>query len=154
MGGGMKFPQIICVAAVMSFADVTWVPQCEDNGFTLIRFSEHFEVCKKPTTDDGLVNNVSIPTSDADGVLQSLEKVYSFYIDSLGWMLPFPKSPDKKLKSNIYVYDNSVMAALYGGQDYVKALNGEYGPGMWIGVGSLKDYWGTSHEFAHGVQSE
>ena len=152
MGGGMKFPQIICVAAVMSFADVTWVPQCEDNGFTLIRFSEHFEVCKKPTTDDGSVNNVSIPTSDADGVLQSLEKVYSFYIDSLGWMLPFPKSPDKKLKSNIYVYDNSVMAALYGGQDYVKALNGEYGPGMWIGVGSLKDYWGTSHEFAHGLQ--
>ncbi|WP_290762844.1 DUF6055 domain-containing protein [Fibrobacter sp. UBA4297] len=131
---------------------VEWVPQCESNGFTLIRSSEHFEVCKKPKADDGSVNNVSIAVSDAEGVLQSLEKVYSFYIDSLGWMLPFPKSPDRKLKSNIYVFDNSVMAALYGGQDFVKDLNGEYGPGMWIGVGSLKDYWGTSHEFAHGLQ--
>ena len=140
------------IAAVAAFADVTWVPQCESNGFTLIKSSEHFEVCKKPTTDDGKANNVSIPTSDAEGVLQSLEKVYSFYIDSLGWMLPFPKSPDRKLKSNIYVFDNSVMAALYGGQDYVKGLNNEFGPGMWIGVGSLKDYWGTSHEFAHGLQ--
>ena len=152
MGGGMKFTQIVCAMAVASFADVTWVPQCESNGFTLIRSSEHFEVCKKPTSDDGKANNVSIPTSDAEGVLQSLEKVYSFYIDSLGWMLPFPKSPDRKLKSNIYVFDNSVMAALYGGQDYVKGLNNEFGPGMWIGVGSLKDYWGTSHEFAHGLQ--
>ena len=152
MGGGMKFTQIVCAMAVASFADVTWVPQCEDNGFTLIRSSEHFEVCKKPKADDGSVNNVSIAVSDAEGVLQSLEKVYSFYIDSLGWMLPFPKSPDRKLKSNIYVFDNSVMAALYGGQDFVKDLNGEYGPGMWIGVGSLKDYWGTSHEFAHGLQ--
>ncbi|WP_233138297.1 DUF6055 domain-containing protein [Fibrobacter sp. UWB2] len=148
----MKFTQIVCAMVVASFADVTWVPQCEDNGFTLIRSSEHFEVCKKPKTDDGAANNVSISTSDAEGVLQSLEKVYSFYIDSLGWMLPFPKSSDKKLKSNIYVFDNSVMAALYGGQDYVKGLNNEFGPGMWIGVGSLKDYWGTSHEFAHGLQ--
>ena len=126
--------------------------QCASNGFTLIAESEHFEVCKKPTTDDGQANNVSIPNADAQGVLTSLEKVYSFYIDSLGWMLPFPKSPDKKLKSNIYVFDNSVMAALYGGQDYVKGLNNEFGPGMWIGVASLKDYWGTSHEFAHGLQ--
>ena len=150
MGGGMKFSQIVCAMAVASFADVTWVPQCEDNGFTLIRSSEHFEVCKKPKTDDGAANNVSISTSDAEGVLQSLEKVYSFYIDSLGWMLPFPKSSDRKLKSNIYVFET--LPSLYGGQDYVKALNGEYGPGMWIGVGSLKDYWGTSHEFAHGLQ--
>ena len=150
MGGGMKFTQIVCAMAVASFADVTWVPQCEDNGFTLIRSSEHFEVCKKPKTDDGAANNVSISTSDAEGVLQSLEKVYSFYIDSLGWMLPFPKSSDKKLKSNIYVFET--LPSLYGGQDYVKALNGEYGPGMWIGVGALKDYWGTSHEFAHGLQ--
>ncbi|ACX76382.1 conserved hypothetical protein [Fibrobacter succinogenes subsp. succinogenes S85] len=150
MGGGMKFTQIVCAMAVASFADVTWVPQCEDNGFTLIRSSEHFEVCKKPKTDDGAANNVSISTSDAEGVLQSLEKVYSFYIDSLGWMLPFPKSSDKKLKSNIYVFET--LPSLYGGQDYVKALNGEYGPGMWIGVASLKDYWGTSHEFAHGLQ--
>ena len=153
MGCDMRlFPQIVCVAAVVAFADINWIPQCESNGFTLIRSSEHFEVCKKPTSDDGKANNVAIPTSDAEGVLQSLEKVYSFYIDSLGWMLPFPKSPDRKLKSNIYVLDNSVMAALYGGQDYVKGLNNEFGPGMWIGVGSLKDYWGTSHEFAHGLQ--
>ncbi|SOE57960.1 hypothetical protein SAMN05720781_1353 [Fibrobacter sp. UWT3] len=137
---------------VSNAAAIEWVNQCASNGFTLIAESEHFEVCKKPKTDDGQANNVSIPTADAQGVLQSLEKVFSFYIDSLGWMLPFPKSPDKKLKSNIYVFDNSVMAALYGGQDYVKGLNGEYGPGMWIGVGSLKDYWGTSHEFAHGLQ--
>lgn len=153
MGGAMRFfSQLVCFAAVAAIADVNWIPQCESNGFTLIRSSEHFEVCKKPKADDGSVNNVSIVVSDAEGVLQSLEKVYSFYIDSLGWMLPFPKSPDRKLKSNIYVFDNSVMAALYGGQDFVKDLNGEYGPGMWIGVGSLKDYWGTSHEFAHGLQ--
>ena len=150
MGGGMKFTQIVCAMAVASFADVTWVPQCESNGFALIKSSEHFEVCKKPKTDDGAANNVSISTSDAEGVLQSLEKVYSFYIDSLGWMLPFPKSSDRKLKSNIYVFET--LPSLYGGQDYVKALNGEYGPGMWIGVGALKDYWGTSHEFAHGLQ--
>ena len=137
---------------VSNAAAIEWVNQCASNGFTLIAESEHFEVCKKPKTDDGQANNVSIPAADAQGVLQSLEKVFSFYIDSLGWMLPFPKSPDRKLKSNIYVFDNSVMAALYGGQDYVKGLNGEYGPGMWIGVGSLKDYWGTSHEFAHGLQ--
>ena len=137
---------------VSNAAAIEWVNQCASNGFTLIAESEHFEVCKKPTTDDGQANNVSIPNADAQGVLQSLEKVFSFYIDSLGWMLPFPSSPDRKLKSNIYVFDNSVMAALYGGQDYVKGLNGEYGPGMWIGVGSLKDYWGTSHEFAHGLQ--
>lgn len=153
MGGAMRFfSQLVCFAAVAAIADVNWIPQCESNGFTLIRSSEHFEVCKKPKADDGSVNNVSIAVSDAEGVLQSLEKVYSFYIDSLGWMLPFPKSPDRKLKSNIYVFDNSVMAALYGGQDYVKGLNNEFGPGMWIGVGSLKDYWGTSHEFAHGLQ--
>ena len=137
---------------VSNAAAIEWVNQCASNDFTLIAESEHFEVCKKPKTDDGQANNVSIPTADAQGVLQSLEKVFSFYIDSLGWILPFPSSPDRKLKSNIYVFDNSVMAALYGGQDYVKGLNGEYGPGMWIGVGSLKDYWGTSHEFAHGLQ--
>lgn len=131
---------------------VTWQNQCQSNGFTQIKESAHFEVCKKPTTDQGAPNNVSIPEADAEGVLQSLEKVFTFYTDSLGWMLPFPKSPDKKLKSNIYVFENAVMSSLYGGQDYVKGLNGEYGPGMWIGVGSLKDYWGTSHEFAHGLQ--
>ena len=143
---------VLALGASTAFSAIDWVPQCTSNGFTQIAESDHFEVCKKPTSDDGQANNVSIPLSDAQGVLASLEKVYSFYIDSLGWMLPFPKSPDKKLKSNIYVYDNSVMAALYGGQDFVKDLNGEYGPGMWIGVGSLKDYWGTSHEFAHGLQ--
>lgn len=142
----------LALGANAAFSAVEWVPQCASNGFTQIAESAHFEVCKKPTTDDGQANNVSIPDADAQGVLTSLEKVYSFYIDSLGWMLPFPSSPDKKLKSNIYVFDNSVMAALYGGQDYVKGLNNEFGPGMWIGVGSLKDYWGTSHEFAHGLQ--
>lgn len=153
MGYNMKWAVFSVLAlAGASIADIQWVNQCASNGFTLIAESDHFEVCKKPTTDDGQANNVSIPNADAQGVLQSLEKVFSFYIDSLGWMLPFPKSPDKKLKSNIYVFDNSVMAALYGGQDYVKGLNNEFGPGMWIGVGSLKDYWGTSHEFAHGLQ--
>ncbi|WP_407441747.1 DUF6055 domain-containing protein [Fibrobacter sp.] len=141
----------VVAVANLSFA-VTWENQCQSNGFTQIKESAHFEVCKKPTTDQGAPNNVSIPEADAEGVLQSLEKVFTFYTDSLGWMLPFPKSPDKKLKSNIYVFENAVMSSLYGGQDYVKGLNGEYGPGMWIGVGSLKDYWGTSHEFAHGLQ--
>jgi hypothetical protein len=144
-------PFLLTALPCLSFA-ITWESQCAGNGFTLIDASEHFEVCKKPKTDDGIANNVSIPAADAQGVLQSLEKVFSFYTDSLGWMLPFPKSPDKKLKSNIYVFENAVMSSLYGGTDYVKALNGEYGPGMWIGVGSLKDYWGTSHEFAHGLQ--
>ena len=152
----MKFDRMLVGLALAAMGSnafaIEWVNQCASNGFTLIAESEHFEVCKKPKTDDGQANNVSIPNSDAQGVLQSLENVFSFYIDSLGWMLPFPKSPDTKLKSNIYVFDNSVMAALYGGQDYVKGLNNEFGPGMWIGVGSLKDYWGTSHEFAHGLQ--
>ena len=144
-------PFLLAILPCLCFA-ITWENQCAGNGFSLIDESEHFEVCKKPKTDDGITNNVSIPAADAQGVLQSLEMVFSFYTDSLGWMLPFPKSPDKKLKSNIYVFENAVMASLYGGLDYVKDLNGEYGPGMWIGVGSLKDYWGTSHEFAHGLQ--
>lgn len=109
-------------------------------------------MCKKPTTDQGQANNVIISDEDAQGVLNSLEKVYAFYIDSMEWMLPFPGSPDKKLKSNIYVYENSVMNALYGGLDYVKGIDNEFGPGMWIGLGALKDFWGTSHEFAHGLQ--
>ena len=134
------------------YENQSWYKFCHGGILRRCSKRERRQVCKKPTTDDGQANNVSIPNSDAQGVLTSLEKVYSFYIDSLGWMLPFPKSPDKKLKSNIYVFDNSVMAALYGGQDYVKGLNNEFGPGMWIGVGSLKDYWGTSHEFAHGLQ--
>ena len=70
MGCDMRlFPQIVCVAAVVAFADVNWLPQCASNGFTLIRSSEHFEVCKNPTSDDGKANNVSIPTSDAEGDL-------------------------------------------------------------------------------------
>lgn len=146
------WPFAVVAFSSYGFAAVEWVPQCADNGFSLIKDSEHFEVCKKPTTDQGAANNVVISESDAEGLLNSLEKVYSFYIDSLGWMLPFPGSPEKKLKSNIYVYENSVMSALYGGQDFVKGIGNEYGPGMWIGVGSLKDYWGTSHEFAHGLQ--
>ena len=138
--------------AISANAAIEWVPQCTSNGFTQIAESAHFEVCKKPTSDDGRANNVSISLADAQTAIDKLENVFSFYTDSLGWMLPFPKSPDKKLKSNIYVYENSVMDALYGGQDYVKDLNGEYGPGMWIGVGALKDYWGMAHEFAHGLQ--
>ncbi|WP_405339536.1 T9SS type A sorting domain-containing protein [Fibrobacter sp.] len=143
---------VLAMGANASFAALEWVPQCASNGFTQIAESAHFEVCKKPTTDDGQANNVTISTADAQAAIDELENVFSFYTDSLGWMLPFPKSPEKKLKSNVYVYDNSVMAALYGGQDYVKDLNGEYGPGMWIGVGSLKDRWGMAHEFAHGLQ--
>ena len=50
-----------------AFADVNWILECESKGFTLIRSSEHFEICKKPTADDGKANNVSIPTSDKDG---------------------------------------------------------------------------------------
>ena len=144
------FPVLALAGA--SFADIQWVTQCASNGFTQIAESAHFEVCKKPTTDDGLPNNVSISKADAQAAIDELENVFTYYTDSLGWMLPFPKSPDKKLKSNVYVFDNSVMAALYGGQDYVKGLNNEFGPGMWIGVGSLKDRWGMAHEFAHGLQ--
>ena len=143
---------VLALGANTAFGAIEWVPQCVSNGFTQIAESAHFEVCKKPTTDDGQANNVAISSTDAQAAIDELENVFSFYTDSLGWMLPFPKSPDKKLKSNVYVYDNSVMAALYGGQDYVKDLNGEYGPGMWIGVGSLKDRWGMAHEFAHGLQ--
>ena len=149
----MKMAVVSVLAlAGASFADIQWVTQCASNGFTQIAESAHFEVCKKPTTDDGQPNNVSISKADAQAAIDELENVFTYYTDSLGWMLPFPKSPDKKLKSNVYVFDNSVMAALYGGQDYVKGLNNEFGPGMWIGVGSLKDRWGMAHEFAHGLQ--
>ena len=57
---------------VSNAAAIEWVNQCASNGFTQIAESEHFEVCKKPKTDDGQANNVSIPTADAQGVLQSL----------------------------------------------------------------------------------
>ena len=136
--------------AISANAAIDWIPQCTSNGFTQIAESAHFEVCKKPTTDDGQANNVTISVADAQAAIDKLENVFTFYTDSLGWMLPFPKSPDKKLKSNVYVYES--LPSLFGGQDYVKDLNGEYGPGMWIGVGALKDYWGIAHEFAHGLQ--
>ena len=136
--------------AISANAAIDWIPQCTSNGFTQIAESAHFEVCKKPTTDDGQANNVTISVADAQAAIDKLESVFTFYTDSLGWMLPFPKSPDKKLKSNVYVYES--LPSLFGGQDYVKDLNGEYGPGMWIGVGALKDYWGIAHEFAHGLQ--
>ena len=136
--------------AISANAAIDWIPQCTSNGFTQIAESAHFEVCKKPTTDDGQANNVTISVADAQAAIDKLESVFTFYTDSLGWMLPFPKSPDKKLKSNVYVYES--LPSLFGGQDYVKDMNGEYGPGMWIGVGALKDYWGIAHEFAHGLQ--
>ena len=142
---------LVLAMGTSTFA-IEWVNQCASNGFTQITESAHFEVCKKPTTDDGQANNVSISADAAKKAVADLENVFSFYTDSLGWMLPFPSSPNTKLKSNIYVFDNSVMAALYGGQDFVKGLNNEFGPGMWIGSGSLSDKWGLAHEFAHGMQ--
>ena len=82
-------PFLLATLPCLGFA-ITWENQCAGNGFSLIDESDHFEVCKKPKTDDGITNTVSIPAADAQGVLQSLEKVFSFYTDSLGWMLPFP----------------------------------------------------------------
>ena len=107
---------VFCAGAVSANAAIEWVNQCASNGFTLIAESDHFEVCKKPTTDDGQANNVSIPNADAQGVLTSLEKVYSFYIDSLGWMLPFPKSPNKKSRNiiNIIITMKKNILLIYG----------------------------------------
>lgn len=130
----------------------TWSPVCEAKGHTLIASSDHFEICKKATFDDGTANNVSVSLSDAETALKTLEYIFSVYHDSLKWMLPQPSSANLKCKSVAYIFENSKMGALYGGSNSEACLNGECSPGLWLGNGALSDTWGLAHEYAHGMQ--
>lgn len=110
---------------------------------TIIQSSDHFEIRKKPKHDDGTANNVVVPESSASAALKTLEEVFVIYHNNLGLKEPF-EGESVQYKTRVYVYEN--IDALYGGED-------SYGPGLWLGVGSLIDQWGLAHEYTHGLQS-
>jgi len=146
----------LCVSVLGVFASAeaaNWKPICEAKGHTLILASEHFEICRKAKYDDGTTNNVGVYRDEAQKGLDILEDIFAFYHDSLKWSLPQPNNPDEKIKVAVYVFEDSRMGALYGG-DNGEACN-EWGcsPGIWLGKGSLSDRSGLAHEYAHGMQS-
>ena len=136
---------------------VTWKPVCVNAGHTLLASSDHFEICKKAKHDDGTANNASLDASTAQNALNTLEKIFITYHDSAQWMYPQPSNSKEKLKSVAYLFEDSKMAALYGGAntDACVKYNGkdECSPGLWLGSGAFKDLWGLAHEYAHGLQS-
>ena len=110
----MKKVLISTAMVVLGFGSAfsqTWSPVCEAKGHTLIASSDHFEICKKATFDDGSANNVSVSLSDAETALKTLEYIFSVYHDSLKWMLPQPSSANLKYKSVAYIFENSKMGA-------------------------------------------
>lgn len=113
---------------------------------TIIASSDHFEIRTKPYTDDGKANNVSVSASAAQTALDTLEKVFCVYHDTLGLAEPVQIGTTKHIKTRVYVFAAGLLDALYGGQD-------AYGPGLWLGIGSLTDNWGLAHEYTHGLQS-
>jgi len=138
-------------------AAVTWKPVCVSAGHTLLASSEHFEICKKATHDDGTANNATLDNSTATTALETLEHIFSVYHDSAQWMYPQPSNANEKLKSVAYLFEDSKMGALYGGgnTEACVTVNGkdECSPGLWLGSGAFKDLWGLAHEYAHGLQS-
>lgn len=142
----------ICSAVFAAGEGFQWKPVCESKGHTLIVASDHFEVCKKAKNDDGSENTVTISTSDAQNAIKTLEGVFQIYHDSVKWMYPQPSNATSKFKSVAYIYPNEKMSALYGGTNAEACDKNECSPALWLGVGSLKDYWGLAHEYAHGLQ--
>lgn len=141
-----------------AFSAVTWKPVCASAGHTLLASSDHFEICKKATHDDGSANNATLDNSTAQNALNTLEHIFSVYHDSAKWMYPQPSNANEKLKSVAYLFEDSKMAALYGGGNTEACVkNGagkdECSPGLWLGSGAFKDLWGLAHEYAHGLQS-
>lgn len=148
---------LVGVTAVSAQA-ITWKPVCVSAGHTLLASSDHFEICKKATFDDGSTNNVSLDNSTAQAALKTLENIFTIYHDSAKWMLPQPSNANEKLKSVAYVFESSKMGALYGGgNEEACATNSagksECSPGLWLGSGAFTDNWGLAHEYAHGLQS-
>ena len=74
LGFGSAFSQTLGFGSAFS---QTWSPVCEAKGHTLIASSDHFEICKKATFDDGSANNVSVSLSDAETALKTLEYIFS-----------------------------------------------------------------------------
>ncbi len=137
---------------------ITWKPVCVSAGHTLLASSDHFEICKKATHDDGTANNATLDNATAQNALVTLEKIFTTYHDSAQWMYPQPSNANEKLKSVAYLFEDSKMSALYGGANTdacVKNAAGkdECSPGLWLGSGAFKDLWGLAHEYAHGLQS-
>jgi len=162
MGNGFgvaSFASLLGILGIVGSANaVTWKPVCESAGHTLLASSDHFEICKKATFDDGSTNNVSLDNSTAQAALKTLEQIFSTYHDSAKWMLPQPSNANEKLKSVAYVFESSKMGALYGGgNEEACATNSagksECSPGLWLGSGAFTDNWGLAHEYAHGLQS-
>ena len=157
------FKNILTMAGIIGLATVssqavTWKPVCVSAGHTLLASSEHFEICKKAKHDDGSANNATLDATVAQNALTTLEHIFSVYHDSAEWIYPQPSNANEKLKSVAYLFEDSKMAALYGGANTeacVKNKSGkdECSPGLWLGSGSFKDLWGLAHEYAHGLQS-
>lgn len=131
---------LIFLASTMTFA--AWESRSIPNE-TIIKASEHFEIRTKPKHDDGTANNVVVSEAAASAALATLEEVFIIYHNNLGFRQPFEGKP-VQYKTRAYIYQN--IDALYGGED-------SYGPGLWLGLGSLADKWGLAHEYTHGLQS-
>ena len=84
---------------------------------TIIASSDHFEIRTKPTTDDGTANNVTVSASAAQTALDTLEKVFRVYHDTLGLAEPVQIGTTKHIKTRVYVFAAGLLDALYGGQD-------------------------------------
>lgn len=152
---------VLGYAAGSAFAageSFNWKPVCVNAGHTLLASSDHFEICKKAKHDDGTANNATLDAATAQNALKTLENIFSVYHDSMQWIYPQPSNAKEKLKSVAYLFEDSKMAALYGGANTeacVKNAAGkdECSPGLWLGSGAFKDLWGLAHEYAHGLQS-
>ena len=132
---------------------VTWESTCVRNGHRLIASSEHFEICRKAYNNDGTPNNLGMYTSEAREALDILEDIFKFYHDSLEWYLPQPSSPNRKVKSVVYVFNDDKIESPVGGDHYDACINKECSPGIWLGKSSLRSRSTLAHEYAHGLQS-
>lgn len=131
---------------------ITWESTCVRNGHRLIASSEHFEICRKDFNNDGTPNKLGMYTSEAKEALDILEDIFVFYHDSLEWFLPQPSSPNRKVKSVVYVFEDDKIESPVGGDHYDACIDNECSPGIWLGKSSLNRAT-LAHEYAHGLQS-
>jgi serine acetyltransferase len=120
-------------------ASISW----SISGETVFSTSKHFDIRKKPTHEDGSANNPQPIQADMNTAFGFLENAWKVYHDQMRFVVPDSASATKH-KVRVYLYEK--IDALYGGAD-------QYGPGLWLGIGALKDNWGLSHEYSHGLQS-
>lgn len=113
------------------------------SGETVFSTSKHFDIRKTPTHEDKTPNNPSPAQADMTTAFGYLENAFRVYHENMKFSVPDSNSAVKH-KIRVYLYEK--IGALYGGVD-------QYGPGIWMGLGGLRDNWGLSHEYSHGLQS-